>query len=191
VFATRRVEYLPNLMTVWELRRAGLAGCDCPLLRTYRQALQEPFSLDVDGGRIAIARSDSVEVLSGDGSSLMSVSGIPAEPQLFRSAVETVLSGDELFVRAGSALRDYDVAVPTLRRTWPLPAVPPSPTSQMLQDVGHGLVAYVRGADIHVLRLVDGADRIVAHGMLARFIDTGLVYAEGSRLHLISWARLQ
>jgi hypothetical protein len=40
---------------------------------------------------------------------------------------------------------------------------------------------------VHLLRLADGADRLVGPGTLARFMDAGLVYADGARIHLIPY----
>ena len=190
VFGTRRVEYMPNPMALWELRRVGPAGCPCPLLQTYHEPIRGPLTLDVDEGQILIARTDSVELFKSDGSRLMMITGLPAEPQPFTRALEAILSGQDLYIRTGTTLRDYDVDTAALRRTWPLPAVPPSPTAEMLQDAGHGLVVDVRGSEIHVLRVADGSDRVAARGSVARFIDKGLVYAEGSRLHLVGWSAL-
>jgi hypothetical protein len=60
----------------------------------------------------------------------------------------------------------------------------------VLEDASRGLVAYTLDGNVHVLRLADGADRVVAHGSTARFLTAGLVYADGSRLHLVSYAKL-
>jgi hypothetical protein len=59
-----------------------------------------------------------------------------------------------------------------------------------LEDVARGLVTYVLDERVHVLRLADGADAVVARATLARFMDSGLVYADGSRLHLVPFDRL-
>jgi hypothetical protein len=41
-----------------------------------------------------------------------------------------------------------------------------------------------------VLAAADGADADVAQGTISRFMDEGLVYADGSRLHLVPFSRL-
>lgn len=87
----------------------------------------------------------------------------------------------------------------TLQHTWPLPDVPSGAQCQLrcrdaprlvLQDVAGGLAAYVLDGKVHVLRLADGADAVVASGTLARFMDEGLVYTDGWRLHLVTFDRL-
>ena len=59
-----------------------------------------------------------------------------------------------------------------------------------LQDAANGLVAYVLDDQVHLLRLADGKDVTIAAGSHARFMDSGLVYADGSRLHLTPYDRL-
>jgi hypothetical protein len=59
-----------------------------------------------------------------------------------------------------------------------------------LQDAAHGLVAYVLDDQVHLLRLSDGKDIAIAAGTHARFMDAGLAYADGSRLHLLRYAAL-
>jgi hypothetical protein len=60
----------------------------------------------------------------------------------------------------------------------------------VLDDAARGLAVYVLDGEIHVLRLIDGADRVVAKGTLARFLDAGLVYADGSTLRLVPFEQL-
>jgi NADPH-dependent 2,4-dienoyl-CoA reductase/sulfur reductase-like enzyme len=60
----------------------------------------------------------------------------------------------------------------------------------VLEDVARGLAVYVLDGEVHLLRLRDGADRVVAAGTLARFMDTGLVYADGARIRMTPFARL-
>lgn len=108
-----------------------------------------------------------------------------------------------LALAAGSELRLYDAASGAIRATWSLPAQPaghncdfygdPScgrPVPLVLEDVARGLAVYVLDGEVHLLRLRDGADRVVAAGTLARFMDTGLVYADGARIRMTPFARL-
>jgi hypothetical protein len=60
----------------------------------------------------------------------------------------------------------------------------------VLEDVADGLATYLLDRQVHVLRLSDGVDSTVAGGMLARFTDTGLVYANGATLRLVPYAQL-
>jgi hypothetical protein len=94
-------------------------------------------------------------------------------------------------------LRDYDADSGTLLRRWPLsdapsgsdcrPGIPFSCTDSQLrlQDAARGLVAYILDNQVHLLRLADGKDVVIAAGIHARFMNAGLVYAEGPRLHLV------
>jgi hypothetical protein len=99
-------------------------------------------------------------------------------------------------------LRDYDATTGALTHAWPLPDVPsggpcvgpfPSPCASIqleLDDASRGLATYVLDGQVHVLRLADGADKSVGRGTLARFMDAGLVYADGADLHLVPFAQL-
>jgi hypothetical protein len=105
-------------------------------------------------------------------------------------------------------LRDYDVRTGELLHTWTMPNVQtgldcdfhcgPRPTCLascpayplVLEDAARGLVAYVFDGRVHVLRIADGADAVVAGGSMARFVDSGLVYADGSRISFVPFAEL-
>ena len=64
------------------------------------------------------------------------------------------------------------------------------PAPLTLGGLSRGLAAYVADGQVHVLRLADGADRVVGPGTLARFMDAGLVYADGARVRLVPFDRL-
>jgi hypothetical protein len=99
-------------------------------------------------------------------------------------------------------LRDYDAATGALLHTWPLPDVSAGvdcksvlnntcPALRLtLEDAAHGLVAYSPDNQVHLLRLSDGADAIIGPAALARFMDEGLVYANGSKLKLVAYDQL-
>jgi hypothetical protein len=59
-----------------------------------------------------------------------------------------------------------------------------------LEDVSHGLAAYIDAGRVHLLQLGDGADRVVGDGTLARFTAAGLAYADGARVRLEPYNRL-
>ena len=117
------------------------------------------------------------------------------------------LSGGDLVVLLQGELRDYDWANGTLVHSWPLPNVAAGPDCLFgihfgcsgqgatelplrLQDAARGLVAYVLDDQVHLLRLSDGMDVTIAAGSHARFMGAGLVYADGSRLHLVTYSQL-
>ena len=120
------------------------------------------------------------------------------------SPLAAQLGGTDLVVLLRGELRDYDTATGVLQHSWPLPDVPagrdcaftntsscpyPAP-ALVLQDAAHGLATYTLDGHVHVLRLADGKDAIVASGTLARFTNAGLVYADGARIHLVPYDQL-
>jgi hypothetical protein len=177
--------------TTERLMRVGLEGCACPTLRT------EPGPLvpsDVDGGRIVAYGDNAVVLLDADGAQLLSVPVVAAAAQL---------SGTDLAILVQGQLRHYDARTGALLHTWPLPDVPSgglcghpqgsvvcgSPRLR-LDDVAHGLAAYVLDGQVHLLRLADGASASVAPARAARFIDSGLVYAHEDRIKLVPFEAL-
>jgi Tol biopolymer transport system component len=158
--------------TTQEVVRVGSAGCPCSVIASE----PGPFvPYDVDAGRIAAAGDNAVVLLDGEGSRLLTV---------HVKARAAQLAAGELVVAAGADLRQYDAATGALVQTWPLPE------QAKLEDVSRGLAAYVLDGQLHLLRLADGADRVVGAGILARFMDAGLVYVDGSRLVLVPFGRL-
>ena len=138
----------------------------------------------------SVAYGDNeTHVLDAEGRQLLSVPVSPLGAQL---------SGSDLVLLLPSRLRVYDASSGALRARWPLPAMPSGPPCDLrcararlvLHDVARGLVAYVLDGRVRLLRLADGASAAVATGTAARFLDDGLVYADGFRLRLIPFARL-
>jgi hypothetical protein len=132
---------------------------------------------DVDAGRIAAVGDNAVLILDENGTRLVE------EPV---KALAAQLSGTDLVALVQGAFRLYHTASGELVRTWPLPDVSsggaclasPCPNARLrLDDVGRGLVAYVLDGRLHLLRLRDGADAVVADATAARFGETGLFYA--------------
>ena len=176
------------------IERVDLAGCPCPTIST---SAGRYTPLDVDQGRIVVSSGDDTRVLAADGTVLLTVPVLTVAAQL---------DGSQLVIATGSELRVYDAVTGGLRATWPLPAQPvghdcdyfgdptcPSagPATQLtLEDVHHGLAAYVYAGRVHVLRLDDGDDSVVGDGTLARFTNAGLAYADGARVRLRPYGQL-
>jgi len=173
------------------VRRVGAGGCPCPALRTEPGPLV-PF--DVDAGQIAAGGDNELLLLDGAGTQLLSV---PIH------ALAAALSGKDLVALERGRLRHHDAESGALLHTWPLPDVPSgrrcgslnlsrcyAPPRLVLEDAARGLVTYVLDEQVHVLRLADGADAVVARGSAARFMDSGLVYTDGSRLRLVPFDEL-
>jgi WD40 repeat protein len=189
------------VMSTWDIRsnvvdrqtieRVDSAGCPCTAISTS----PGPYTpLDVDQQRIVVSGLNETRILAADGTILLTVP-VPA--------LAAQLDGSQLVLGSGNELRVYDAETGALRNTWPLPAGSvghdcdlfgdptcnygqPVPKAT-LEDVSRGLAAYVDAGRVHLLRLGDGADRVVGDGTLARFTDAGLAYADGARIRLIPY----
>jgi hypothetical protein len=173
------------------VERVDPGGCPCPALSSS----PGPYTpLDVDAGRIVVSGQNETRILAADGTILLSLP-VPT--------LAAQMSGSDLVLAAGAELRVYDAGSGALRARWPLPAQPaghdcdfygdPSclqPARLRLGDVTRGLAAYVLDGQVHLLRLADGADKVVGPGTLARFADAGLVYADGARIRLMPYEQL-
>jgi hypothetical protein len=184
-----------TVTTTETILRAPPAGCPCPALRT------DPGPLiidDVDAGRIVAHGDNAVVVLDSNGKQLLSIPAV---------ATTASLSGNELVVLDRGRLRDYNASTGALTHSWLLPDVangsdcspqigydcppPPEPNTPLrLQDAARGLVAYTLDTQLHLLRLADGQVATIGPASHARFMNTGLVYSDGNRLHLIPYDQL-
>lgn len=181
---------VPNVPTAeWEIRQAGPAGCPCPLLNAFQSPSGTEVQLDdVEENRVVVDRPDHIRILDAEGNQLLALP-VPSP--------EAALAGNDLVVHVGSELRDYDATTGALEHTWRPPGLPPPALQwplnvprRVLQDAARGLAAYAIDGHIHLLRLTDGQDAVVAAGTLARFMDDGLVYADGARIHVVPYDRL-
>jgi hypothetical protein len=163
------------------------AACPCPVVASTSGPL---YPADVDGGRIVSYGDNETLLLDRDGNRLLSLPVSPLAAQL---------SGTHLVLLVRGQLRDYDARNGSLLHAWAVPDVPSGPVCAwrtcdpnrlMLADAANGLVAYILDGKVHVLRIVDGADSVVGSASLARFMDHGLVYADGSRLRLVPFSQL-
>jgi hypothetical protein len=182
--------------TAQSLIRVDGSACPCPVIATSPGPL---VPADVDAGRVLVYGDNATLVLDRTGHTLLSVPVSPLAAQL---------TGNDLILALRGELRDYDATNGALLRSWPLPDVDTGGACSLhcgadpscwvycrantlaLQDAAGGLVAYVLDEKVHVLRFADGADATVGGGTIARFMDEGLVYADGSRLHLVPFAKL-
>jgi hypothetical protein len=60
----------------------------------------------------------------------------------------------------------------------------------VLDDAAQGLAVYTLDGVVHVLRLADGTDKVIADGTSAAFMDAGLVYADGARIQRVPYDKL-
>ena len=170
------------------IERIEPKGCPCPVVSSS----PGPYApLDVDAGRIVVSGMNETRILDANGTVLLSLP-VPT--------LAAQLSGPDL-VLSGSQLRVYDANTGAVRRTWPFQAAghdcdfygDPSCLGMprlRLGDFERGLVAYTLDGQVHLLRVNDGADKIVARGTLPRFADSGLVFADGARVRLLPFDRL-
>lgn len=173
-----------------QVQLVGSQGCPCPVLASSPGPL---IPADANEGRVVAFGENETLLLDRNGRQKLSIPVSPLGAQLYGSDLVLLLRGE---------LRHYDATSGALVRTRPIADVPAgarcevrcAPAGQVprliLEDLARGLVAYVLDGQVHVLRLADGADTVVAGGTLARFMDSGLVYADGSRLHIVPFDRL-
>jgi hypothetical protein len=189
--------------TAWRLRRPPFqAQCvnqqgPCQQLATANSVLQP---LSVSAGRVVLRRANgALEIRKPNGAVTRQFPGLAG---LTRGAD---LMGRRLLVLVPAHLRVYNVVTGALVRSRPLPNVTsggvcglaPCPTValQML-DAARGLVVYTLAGKLHLLRLRDGRDRVVAPAVDARFGDNGLFYAYTApapwiaRIRFVPWAAL-
>jgi hypothetical protein len=189
--------------TVWRLRRPPLqAPCvnkpgPCVQLATRNDVLQP---LSVDSGRVVLRLADGRLVVRRSGGG--QVRAFPALAGRTRGAE---LMGGRLVVLVPGRILEFSLATGRRLQRRNVPNVPSAgvcgmpPCAQAtlrLVDASRGLVAYVLSGDLHVLRLRDGQDRVVAAATDARFGDTGLFYAFTgaapwpARVRFVPWASL-
>jgi Tol biopolymer transport system component len=180
----------PFHVTQQTIMRAEPNGCPCPALSSSPGPLV-PY--DVADDRVVASGDFETIVYDGDGKQLLS---LPV------AAVGAQLDGPRVDLLVQHELREYDVQSGRLLRSTLLPDVESgsecgSPhycdrrrPELLLEDARGGLVAYVLDGDIHLRRLADGRDAVVAPGSLARFFDGGLVYADGSRVSVVPFDEL-
>jgi WD40-like Beta Propeller Repeat len=172
--------------TLWRVGEPSWPGAcpgtapDQPLPRC-QQLRVEPGPLrplDLESGRIVVSGDNATLVLDANGTELLS---LPVPTQAAQ------LTGSDLVLLLPGAVRDYDAMTGALLHTWPLPDVSfggfcglpswacGSPRLR-LEGASRGLVAYVLDGKLHLLRLRDGADAVVADATAAQLDDSGLFY---------------
>jgi hypothetical protein len=152
-----------------------------------------PF--DVDAGRIVAGGNNATVLYDASGTQLLSVPVSPLAAQL---------SGSDLVILVRGQLLVYDAVTGARLHAWPVPDVPSGAecgsiysgtwecrgTELILEDAAHGLAAYVVDGQVHVIQLQNGTDMTIGKGSIARFVDAGLVYADGARIQLIPFDQL-
>jgi hypothetical protein len=189
--------------TIWRLRRPPLqAPCvgkpgPCVQIAT-RADILEPLS--VDSGRVVLRRANGSLVVRRAGGGL-----VRAFPALAGRTRAAELMGNRLVVLVPGRVLAFSLANGRRVSRWNVPNVPSAgvcgtttcpAVALRLLDASRGLVAYGHSGDLHLLRLRDGQDAVVAQATDARFGDTGLFYAHTasgpfpSRIRFIPWASL-
>jgi len=195
----------PTLLsqTVWRLRRPPFqAPCvgkpgPCSQLLTQNNVLR-PIS--VDSGRIVLQLANgSLIVRKNTGALVHQFPGLAGQTR------GAELMGNRLLVLIQGKLLVYSLPAGTQVGMRALPNVPsagvcglpPCPAATLqLVDASRGLVAYILSGNLHLLRIRDGRDRVVAAATDSRFGDRGLFYSYNatgpwpSRIHFMGWAGL-
>jgi len=183
------------------LFRATDSGCPCPAIG-YGAARQEftrgagltpIMALDTDGRRIAALRYDNLVVYDSSGGELAAVDIRPAAAQLAGDDVVALVPNELRVYAANGMLRRFlAVPSPSVGRDCHYYSEPQCQTDAelKLQSAARGLAASVLHGGVHVLRLADGRDTVVGYGSEGRFMDDGLVYADGARIRLVGWPSL-
>ena len=190
--------------TMWRLRRPPFAAqCvnkpgPCVQLTTAApNATLRPLS--VSAGRVLLLNNGVLELRNASGAITRQFGGVAG---VMRGAD---LMANRVLVLVPAALRVYNAGTGALVRTRALPNVtsagvcgmPPCPTAALqLQDAARGLVAYTLSGKLHLLRLRDGRNKVVATADTARFGSRGLFYAYAgaapwvSRIRFVPWTGL-
>jgi hypothetical protein len=156
--------------------------------------------LSVDSGRVVLREANGTLVVrKPSGALVRTFAGLAG---LTRGAE---LMGNRLVVLIPAHILEFSLATGHQIRSRNVPQLPGAgvcgiqpclPTSLRLLDAARGLVAYTLNGKLHLLRLRDGRNRVVARVDDARFGDTGLFYtytASGpypGRIRFVPWAHL-
>jgi hypothetical protein len=196
-----------TIVTTQSIYRVDSTACPCPALASV-PALGEP--VDVDDGRIVVAhafwpdatsvsRTPFLSVLDRNGTELLS---LPID------AAAAQLAGRDLVAAVGNSLVDFDSITGQRLHSWPVSSENPArdclfwagpdcfglvyaePPHYVLQDAARGIAAYTLDGKLHVLLLADCEDSVVSYASEARFVDDGLVYSDGSRIHVAPFSQL-
>jgi hypothetical protein len=139
--------------------------------------------LAIDDSRVVVRTAGgAVVVLDANGRELLSL------PLGASEGTAAAIAGSDLVVLVAGALRDYDVATGKLLHEWAMPPVSIGgfcgtffgrcgTPALRLDDAAQGLAAYILDGRLHLLRLRDGADVVIAHATAAQLEAAGLFYA--------------
>ncbi|MDX6408839.1 MAG: hypothetical protein QOE13_1910, partial [Gaiellaceae bacterium] len=168
--------------------------------------------LDVNQRRIVVRRAGSLAVLDASGADVLSLATYPMAAQLAGNDL-VVLVANQLRnydARTGALLRTWELPPVTFGSDcpawfdpaclagllsggyclWSTPRLSCAEPALRLEDAARGLVTYVLGGQIHLLRLGDMSDAVIDFGRVSRFTNAGLIYADGSRLHFVPFGKL-
>ena len=189
--------------TVWRLRRPPFqAHCVTgpgPCVQIARRnGVLEPLS--VDSGRVVLRRSNGSLVVRTSSGGLVrrfpGLAGRARAAELMGSRLVVLVPGRVLEFSLATGVRLSRRTVPNVPSAGVCGVTPCAPVALRLVDASRGLVAYIHSGDLHVLRLRDGQDSVVAAATDARFGDTGLFYAFTgaapwpARIRFVPWGNL-
>jgi hypothetical protein len=189
--------------TIWRLRRppyqapcVGKPG-PCVQIVTSNDAL---VPLSVDSGRVVLRRSTgALEVRTSNGGVVRQfpgLAGLARAAELMGNRLVVLVPGRVLLFKVANGMQVTMRPVPNVPSAGVCGTLPCLPTTLRLVDAARGLVAYILSGKLHLLRLGDGRDRVVATATDARFGANGLFYAYTapapwvSRIRFVRWGAL-
>lgn len=180
----------------WQKREAKLWRIVGDRPRVIRTGADAATPLAVDAGRILVLRDDGDLVLLDGAGRRLRRYDFPRG--VLRAAR---LHGSRLAVQARVGLAVYDIPTGRRIRTWGIDGGVAG--SARLEDVHGGFAAYVAGIAIHVIRLSDGRDRVLAvprqgEPTYVQLERSGLVYSyrvtwtrRPARIAVVPWSELR
>jgi hypothetical protein len=150
----------------------------CPQIATTN-GLLGPISSH--SGRFALLYDTGViRVVDRAGANIRlfpALAGLTHAAELWRKHLVVLVNAKVLDLNITTGAQLHMRSVPGVPSGGPCFRLPCTTPTLRLEDAARGLVAYTLQGKIHVLRLSDGRDRVVANGTMSRFVSSGLVYA--------------
>lgn len=145
IYSDQRLVKVVGKKSVTIVRAPDAEGVWTSDIKTISAQESIPAAVWIDAGRIV------VQPHSGGAITIYSVKGVVLKTIAIPSGASsgTVLQGSQLVTLQDGNLEVYDVSSGTLRKTIPVEAT-------VLRDLEKGIVVYLHGRSIHVLRLSDG-----------------------------------
>jgi hypothetical protein len=189
--------------SLWRLRRppfqAPCVGRQGPCVGiASTTGVLEPLS--VGAGRIAVRPANgSLEIRNAAGAVVRTYAALAGQvraAELMGGRVVALVPGRVLEFSVASGAQVHSRVVPQVSSGGVCGMLPCPPVQLRLVDAARGLVAYILGGKLVLLRMKDGVRRVVGPATDARFGAKGLFYARNgappwpARLRFVRWQNL-